>query len=171
MMPFSSASGVFDWLVKPRTPLTGFDGSCGTLLIANSTLLLRLNLVLEGVTVLILQLGQTESLVSLLQRGHVRNLCVASPPWSHVIEVRRAPHEGQTRLTMSTSTVPSLPITERRFREGPLPGPTGKSVCTGGLRCLSMAFSGLPTRTPTVAVVCLPILIPERPLIISAASL
>ena len=42
----------------------------------------------------------------------------------------------------------------RRSLVFPPAAPTGKRTWTGGFMCLSIAFSGLPTLIPTVAVVC-----------------
>src|SRR5271170_6949265 len=99
--------------------------------------------------------------MSWLHLGQERNLTVASPQSSHLLESFRFPHEGHIMLTMSTFMLPCF-AAARRSRALPPAAPTGNKTCTGGFMCLSIAFSGRPTLIPTVLVVCLPTLIPER---------
>src|ERR1700730_964716 len=94
-------------------------------------------------------------------RGQERKRIVASPQSSHLLESLRLPQEGHVMLTMSILMVPFLAAATKSLVFPPAI-PTGKSTCTGGFMCLSIAFSGRPTRIPTVAVVCLPTFIPER---------
>src|SRR5713226_3926915 len=63
MIPFSSGSGLFETLIRPRTPLTALAWLCGILFLISLSFAAKSKSILENGVVFVLQLGHASSWV------------------------------------------------------------------------------------------------------------